>query len=59
MINQRLTVGSCLLALAMMFVSGCVLAPREGYYDRGHHRYYHDHAWHRCVEHDEHCRDRD
>jgi hypothetical protein len=40
--------------------SGCVVAPRdsyhEGYYDRDHHRYYHERGWHDCVERDEHCR---
>ncbi len=36
-------------------VLGCVLAPREGYYDGGHHRYYHENAWHDCGDHDEHC----
>lgn len=49
-----------MLALLMLgaatFVSGCVVAtPREGYYDRDHHRWYHEHAWHDCVERDEHC----
>jgi hypothetical protein len=40
-----------------MFASGCVVAePREGYWDRDHHRWYHEHAWHDCVENDEHCR---
>ncbi|HZE43804.1 MAG TPA: hypothetical protein VE058_08475 [Steroidobacteraceae bacterium] len=29
---------------------------REGYYDRDHHRYYHEHGWRDCTEHDEHCR---
>jgi len=29
---------------------------REGYYDRDHHRYYHENAWHDCGERDEHCR---
>ena len=29
--------------------------PREGYYDRDHHRYWHDHRWHRCDEDDPHC----
>lgn len=28
---------------------------REGYYDRDHHRYYHDHGWRECGERDEHC----
>jgi len=37
--------------------SGCVIAPREGYYDHDHHRYYHEHAWHECGGPDEHyCR---
>ena len=29
---------------------------REGYYDREHSRYYHDHSWHECLEHDPYCR---
>jgi hypothetical protein len=37
-------------------VLACGAAPNEGYYDRDHHRYYHERAWHECVEHDEHCR---
>jgi len=41
--------------------SACVVAgPRdgyhEGYYDRDHHRYYHEHGWRDCGDHDEHCR---
>ena len=47
--------GSFLLAL-IMFASACVIAPREGYYDRDHHRYWHEHAWHECVENDQFCR---
>ncbi len=35
---------------------GCVIAPREGYYDGNHHRYYHEGGWHDCGEHDDHCR---
>jgi hypothetical protein len=39
--------------------SACVVAPdrgyREGYYDRDHHRYWHEHGWHDCAERDEHC----
>ncbi len=35
---------------------GCVIAPREGYYDGDHHRYYHENAWHDCGERDDHCR---
>jgi hypothetical protein len=52
-----------LLALS----SGCVIhergggseareqAYREGYYDREHNRYYHEHTWHECMEHDPYC----
>jgi hypothetical protein len=47
--------GTLLLGIAL-FVPGCVVEPREGFYDRDHHRYYHEHAWHECVEGDEHCR---
>ncbi len=28
---------------------------REGYYDREHNRYYHENAWHECLEHDPYC----
>ena len=56
MITRRISWGSCVLALAVVFVSGCVIAPREGYYDRAHSRYWHDHAWHVCVVNDVHCR---
>jgi len=35
-----------------------VVPPHEGYYDRPHHRWYHDHAWHDCGDRDrdDHCR---
>ena len=41
--------------------SACVVAEprdgyREGYYDRDHHRYYHEHGWRDCGDRDEHCR---
>jgi len=36
-------------------VVACAVAPTEGYYDRDHHRYYHDHAWHDCGAHDGFC----
>jgi hypothetical protein len=49
-----------LIAVASALASGCVVEPRdgyrEGYYDHDHHRYYHEHTWHECIEHDEHCR---
>ncbi len=37
-------------------VMGCVVTPNEGYYDRDHHRYYHESGWHECGDRDEHCR---
>jgi hypothetical protein len=50
---------SFLLGLIAL-VSACVIAPREGsregYYDRDHHRWYHENRWQECGEHDEHCR---
>lgn len=40
----------------VMLASGCVVAePREGYYDRDHQRWYHEHGWVGCNERDEHC----
>ena len=49
---------SLLMLGVMLFAPGCVVAPPgEGYYDRPHHRYYHEHAWRDCGYHDEHCRD--
>jgi hypothetical protein len=48
--------GSILVALAV-FSSGCIVAePREGYYDREHARYYHEHTWHECGGHEDFCR---
>ncbi len=44
-----------LLGLIMLASSGCVVEPREGFYDRDHHRWYHEHVWVDCREHDEHC----
>lgn len=38
-------------------LAGCFVGePREGYYDRDHARYYHNHAWVACGPADEHCR---
>jgi hypothetical protein len=48
--------GLVLLASALL-ASGCVVEPREGFYDREHHRWYHEHGWRDCGEHDEHCHD--
>ncbi len=36
--------------------SGCVVTERrEGYYDREHHRWWHEHSWVACDREDEHC----
>ncbi len=43
------------LTVLLGSVVGCVVVPAEGYYDRDHHRYYHDHAWHDCGAHDGFC----
>jgi hypothetical protein len=47
--------GAFLLALIAFGSSACVVSEREGSYDRDHHRYYHENAWHDCGERDEHC----
>lgn len=52
---RRIATVSVLLAMIAV-MSACVIAPREGYYDRDHHRYYHQNAWHDCGENDAHCR---
>jgi hypothetical protein len=47
-----------LLAVGLtLLMQGCVVEPREGFYDRDHHRWYHEHHWRDCGEHDEHCHD--
>jgi len=45
-----------LTLLVVPFVSGCVLEPNEGYYDRDHQRYYHDHGWVACDRDGDDCR---
>jgi len=52
--TMRIVKNSILLGLIGL-VFGCVLVPQEGYYDGNHHRYYHENAWHDCVDRDEHC----
>lgn len=56
-------IGQALIALlgltllaSTLLAAGCVVEPREGFYDRDHHRWYHEHQWRDCGEHDEHCR---
>lgn len=55
---KPLITASLLLSGVMMSVPGCVVEPREpheGYYDHERNRWYHEHAWHECIEHDIHC----
>jgi hypothetical protein len=53
--SKSIAQNGIVLAL-FMFASACVVAPREGYYDHDHHRYYHEHAWHECGERNDFCR---
>jgi hypothetical protein len=54
--TKRVAKSGFILGL-LMFASGCIVAePREGYWDHDHHRWYHEHAWHECVDNDIHCR---
>ena len=57
MLGKKSIVAGAILVSSMVLVqtSGCVVETREGYYDREHHRYWHEHTWHECLEHDEHC----
>ena len=56
---SRIVLGGLLVGL-LAFTSGCIVAPRdgyrEGYYDRDHHRWWHEGGWRDCGERDEHCR---
>ena len=53
---DRIAKASVLVGL-MALMSACIVAPREGHYDRDHHRYYHERGWHDCGPHDDHyCR---
>jgi hypothetical protein len=70
MLRMRRDVAGLLTGLALMSISGCYQAappapgappsaadePREGYWDREHHRWWHEHTWHECDEHEPHCR---
>lgn len=52
--------GSCLIGLIVM-LAGCIVGPppggyHEGYYDRAHHRWWHNHGWQQCGYNDSHCR---
>jgi hypothetical protein len=51
------TKAAVLLSLVFAtFATGCVVEPSEGYYDRDHHRYYHDHTWVTCDADGDDCR---
>jgi len=52
---RRIATTGLLLGL-MSLMSGCIIGPHEGYYDRDHQRYYHENTWHNCAGQDEHCR---
>jgi hypothetical protein len=53
---RRIVQFSVLLGLFALTSACIVAAPREGYWDREHARYYHDHAWHPCGERNDYCR---
>ena len=55
--NTQLILKSGLLLGLAVLASACIVpGPREGYYDHGGKRYYHENSWHGCGERDEHCR---
>jgi hypothetical protein len=58
--TQGIIRAAIMLGLISLSTACVVAEPREGYhegyYDRDHHRYYHENGWHDCVERDEHCR---
>lgn len=71
-LTTGITVPGFALGALMLSLSGCVVHDREvvhepgdsysqgykeGYYDREHHRWWHENAWHDCVESDVHCHD--
>jgi hypothetical protein len=60
MISMRTLAQAALLVLGLgivLMAPGCVVTPpAEGYYDRDHHRWWHEHAWVECGDHDDHCR---
>lgn len=56
--TSRRLARAMLLWLGLILVaSGCVVVePHEGFYDRDHHRWWHEHGWRECGDRDEHCR---
>ncbi|MGA3156428.1 MAG: hypothetical protein ABSE43_02535 [Steroidobacteraceae bacterium] len=56
MVNSKPIARAVLMLMGfVMLASGCTREPGEGYYDRDHHRWWHEHQWRDCAEHDEHC----
>lgn len=53
--SKRIAKSAFLLALIGVLFA-CTGEPRDGFYDRDHHRYYREHSWHECGDRDEHCR---
>jgi hypothetical protein len=47
---------ACLVAEPRDHPGYAAAEPREGYWDREHGRYYHEHGWHECSENDHYCR---
>jgi hypothetical protein len=61
MTNSKVILKSAFLLGLIALASGCVVAEphrtyNDGYYDRDHHRYWHENGWHDCGEHSEYCR---
>jgi len=55
--NNMLRVAKVSLLFGLIaLTSACVVEPREGYWDREHNRYYHEHGWHACTPEDNFCR---
>jgi hypothetical protein len=58
-ITQRVvqSLAAAAVVITSCLSAGCIVAqPHEGYYDHDHHRYYREHTWHECRDHDEYCR---
>jgi hypothetical protein len=55
MMSKAIVRATLFLLGVMLVTPGCVIAPREGYYDHEHHRWYHEHSWVACEERDIHC----
>jgi hypothetical protein len=53
--TMRPLVFGVLYAMGLL-TAGCVVEPHEGYWDRDHNRWYHEHKWHDCHEPDAVCR---